>query len=77
MRFDSDIETANPNKLYYGLKELSTKGDKQDDLLVQDFTSLQTIDTEHIIEVPPEEKEDKIPVAAKMDRRGNFVYQNS
>jgi hypothetical protein len=59
MRFDSDIETANPNKLYYGLKELSTKGDKQDDLLVQDFTALQTIDTEHIIEIPKEEKEIK------------------
>ena len=59
MRFDSDIETANPNKLYYGLKELSTKGDKQDDLLVQDFTALQTMDTEHIIEIPNEEKEIK------------------
>src|SRR6185436_10282130 len=35
MRFDSDIETANPSKLYYGLKELATKADKQDDLLVQ------------------------------------------
>jgi len=59
MRFDSDIETANPNKLYYGLKELSTKADKQDDLLVQDFAALQTIDTEHIIEIPNEEKEIK------------------
>jgi hypothetical protein len=59
IRFDSDIETANPNKLYYGLKELSTKGDKQDDLLVQDFASLQTIDTDHIIDVPPGEKEIK------------------
>ncbi|HEV8508811.1 MAG TPA: hypothetical protein VGQ53_25625, partial [Chitinophagaceae bacterium] len=59
MRFDSDIETANPNKLYYGLKELSTKGDKQDDLLVQDFASLQTIDTEHVIAIPPGEKEIK------------------
>ena len=59
MRFDSDIETANPNKLYYGLKELVTKGDKQDDLLVQDFTALQTIDTDHIIEIPAEEKEIK------------------
>ena len=59
MRFDSDIETANPNKLYYGLKELSTKADKQDDLLVQDFTALQTMDTEHIIEIPTEEKEIK------------------
>jgi len=59
MRFDSDIETANPSKLYYGLKELSTKGDKQDDLLVQDFSTLQTIDTEHIIAIPNEEKETK------------------
>ena len=37
MSFDSDIETASPSKLYYGLKELSTRADKQDDLLVQDF----------------------------------------
>jgi hypothetical protein len=59
MRFDSDIETANPSKLYYGLKELSTKADKQDDLLVQDFTALQTLDTEHIIEISKEEKEIK------------------
>ncbi|TMI96062.1 MAG: YbjN domain-containing protein [Bacteroidetes bacterium] len=59
MRFDSDVETASPSKLYYGLKELSTKADKQDDLLVQDFSSLQTTDTEHIIEIPAEEKEIK------------------
>jgi len=59
MRFDSDIETANPSKLYYGLKELSTKADKQDDLLVQDFTGLQTLDTEHIVEIPLKEKEIK------------------
>ena len=57
--FDSDIETANPSKLYYGLKELSTKGDKQDDLLVQDFSTLQRIDTEHIMAIPNEEKEIK------------------
>ena len=37
MRFDSNIESANPSKLYYGFKELATKADKQDDLLVQDF----------------------------------------
>lgn len=59
MRFDSEIETANPNKLYYALKELATRADKQDDLLVQDFTSLQTLDTEHIITIPDEEKETK------------------
>ena len=57
MRFESDIETSNPNKLYYGLKELATKADKQDDLLVQDFSSLQTLDIDHINEIPLAEKE--------------------
>lgn len=60
MFFDSDIETANPSKLYYGLKELATKADKQDDLLVQDFTTLLPTDTEHIISIPDEEKEVKL-----------------
>lgn len=59
MLFDSSIETSNPSKLYYGLKELATKSDKQDDLLVQDFASLITVDTEHIEELPKAEKEVK------------------
>jgi hypothetical protein len=59
MNFDSDIETASPSKLYYGLKELATKADKQDDLLVQDFTMLQSADNEHIAEIPQAEKEIK------------------
>lgn len=59
MRFDSDIKTANPNKLYYGLKELAVKADKLDDLLVQEFAALQTVDTEHIITIPESEKEVK------------------
>lgn len=56
MLFDSDIQTANPGKLYYGLKELSTKADKQDDLLVHDFATLLPMDTDHVIEMPEEEK---------------------
>lgn len=59
MRFDSAFEAANPSKLYYGLKELATKADKQDDLLVQDFTILETIDSEHITHIPDSEKEVK------------------
>ena len=62
---DSDIDTANPNKLYYALKELATKADKQDDLLVQDFSSLQTLDTEHITEIPDQEKETKFAFMQK------------
>jgi hypothetical protein len=57
MRFDSDIASATPNKLYYGLKELATKADKQDDLLVQNFSTLQPEDIDHIIPMSAQEKE--------------------
>jgi hypothetical protein len=59
MFFDSDLETANPSKLYYGLKELATKADKQDDLLVHDFTTLESTGLEHVLDIPKEEKEIK------------------
>lgn len=59
MLFNSDIKTANPSKLYYGLKEMATRADKHDDLLVQDFTSLEALDKEHVIPIPDEEKEVK------------------
>lgn len=59
MSFDSDIETASPSKLYYGLKELATKADKQDDLLVEDFSTLQTSDSDHVMQLPVSEKEVK------------------
>lgn len=59
MRFDSDIETASPSKLYYGLKEVATKADKQDDLLVQDFNILQSADIEHVSDITQKEKQVK------------------
>ena len=65
MRFDSDIETANPNKLYYALKELATKADKQDDQLVQDFSSLQPLDTDHAEQIPAAEMETKFAFMQK------------
>ncbi len=57
MRFETSIQAANPNKLYYALKELATKADKQDDLLVQDFSALQPLDTEHIEPIQQPEKD--------------------
>ncbi|MBL7730847.1 MAG: hypothetical protein JNM88_06685 [Chitinophagaceae bacterium] len=59
MRFDSATDTASPSKLYYGLKELATKADKQDDLLVQDFAILETADSEHLSVISNQEKEVK------------------
>lgn len=76
MLFDSNIETSNPSKLYYGLKELATKADKHDDLLVQDFTSLLPIDTEHIIEIPEEEKAIKFKYFKKWIRETLDLVEN-
>lgn len=59
MCFDTEMNTANPNKLYYAFKELATRADKQDDLLLHDFQTLQPIDTEHIEQIPDAEKEVK------------------
>lgn len=56
MQFVSDLATANPSKLYYGLKEMATRADKQDDLLVQDFTTLLPADKAHVEALPEEER---------------------
>lgn len=59
MKFSSHAIDASPGKLYDALKELARKADQQDDLLVQEFSSLKEIDTDSIIELPPEIKEAK------------------
>lgn len=56
MRFDTPLSSATPNKMYYGLKELATKADKQDDLLVSEFKILQPVDIDHIKPIPDAEK---------------------
>ena len=59
IRFDTALSGATPNKMYYGLKELATKGDKQDDLLISEFQSLEPIDVTHIEPLPELEKQVK------------------
>lgn len=59
IRFDTPLSAATPNKMYYGLKELATKGDKQDDLLISEFSSLEPVDNGHVLELPEAEKDVK------------------
>jgi hypothetical protein len=59
MRFETEREAANPNKLYYGLKELAIRSDKQDDLLLEDFRQLGPLDQEHIQPIPDPERKVK------------------
>jgi hypothetical protein len=59
MMFDSTVPSASPNKLYYGLRELATKADRQDDLLLADFPALKPAHTDHMQPVPETELEVK------------------
>ena len=53
--FDTFILDGSPYKLYYALKEIATQADKQDDLLISEF-SLTSINTGHIQSLPETEK---------------------
>lgn len=57
LKFDSNIFDCSPNKLYFALKELATKADKQDDLLVDAFSVLHNLDDGTIENFPSEIKE--------------------
>ena len=59
MKFSSHALDASPGKLYDALKELARKADQQDDLLTQEFESLEEIDTDSIIQLPQEIQEAK------------------
>lgn len=56
IKLDSSIKDGSPRKLYYALKEVATRADKQDDLLVEDFASLKPVDI-HKVDYSDSEKE--------------------
>lgn len=58
-KFDSTFEDASPNKLYFSFKELAVQSDRQDDLLVDEFSGLESLGTSHVIEIPESIKEVK------------------
>lgn len=57
--FDTYTIDGSPYKLYYALKEVATKADKQDDLLLDEFKSLKPVDVDHLEFLPDEEKKIK------------------
>jgi len=59
LKFDSDIFDCSPNKLYFALKELSTKADKQDELLLDEFSVLHNINDNTLESLPENIKEIK------------------
>lgn len=57
--FDTYTLDGSPYKLYYALKEVATRADKQDDLLLDEFKMLEPVDTSHLAHLPQNEKEAK------------------
>ncbi len=55
MVFQTPVRSASPGKLYNGLREVARYADRQDDLLVADFESLEAADLGHIRPLPDAE----------------------
>ncbi len=59
--FDSPINDASPHKLYHALKEMALRADKQDDLLLEEFSeNLSPVEITHLRELSDEEKKLKL-----------------
>jgi len=61
MKFSTTSESGPPEKLYYALKEVAIQADKLDDLLINEFSSIENVDNTHI--VPLEENERKVKIS--------------
>lgn len=56
LKFNSNLIDVSPEKLYFAMRELATKADKFDDLLLDEFPDLIAIDNSHIIDLSEEQK---------------------
>jgi len=56
IKFDSSSLDGSPEKIYFGLKELASQADKNDDLLLSEFSSLEAINDGHVADLPESEK---------------------
>jgi len=59
MKFNTYVLDGSPYKLYDALKEVATSADKLDDLLLDEFKCLKSVDTGHIKELTEKEKDIK------------------
>ncbi|MBT8221393.1 MAG: YbjN domain-containing protein, partial [Bacteroidia bacterium] len=54
--FDSSTDDGSPYKLYYALKEVANHSDKQDDLLIYQYTTVEHIDKSLFNHIQPNQK---------------------
>jgi hypothetical protein len=63
--FDTYLLDGSPHKLYHAMNELATTADKMDDLLVDEFSMLHPLGTDHTEELPQALKEAKYDFTIK------------
>jgi hypothetical protein len=56
IRFSTSAADGSPYKVFFGLKEMATNADKQDDLLLHDFDTLQIVDKSLRMDISDDEK---------------------
>lgn len=56
IRFSTGAADGSPYKVFFGLKEMAVNADKQDDLLLHDFDTLQIVDESLRMLIPEDEK---------------------
>lgn len=69
LKFDTGTIDGSPEKLYYAFKEIATRADKQDDLLLHEFSALTPVDNSHIEILEEKEKEIKFEYMQKWINR--------
>lgn len=57
MKLYTNASDAYPGKVYYGLREVARRSDKQDELLLEDFSMLKPVPDESKEHIPDAEKE--------------------
>lgn len=55
LAFDTYVEDGAPHKIYQALREVATISDKKDDILIDEFPDLKTINDEHTKAAPDNE----------------------
>jgi len=48
LKFSTSAIDASPEKLYYAFKEIAIQADKNDDLLIEEFSSIEPVENSHI-----------------------------
>ncbi|QQS29369.1 MAG: hypothetical protein IPM47_21505 [Sphingobacteriales bacterium] len=59
LKFNTGALDGSPQKLYFALKEMAVNADRQDDVLLNEFTTLKAFGHEHIHPMPDQEKTEK------------------